>query len=218
MHRIADDVFHLPLTPRAAINAYVIGDVLVDAGIPMFGRKIPGRLAGHTISAHTLTHAHPDHAGGSKAVCDALGVPMWAPAGDAAAVERGRTVGPPGRFKSVLEKAGGFPAVAVERRLQEGDDVAGFRVVDVAGHAPGLIALWRESDRLALVSDLVYVTDMYGREIEPTVPEWQYNLDTGQAKRSILKLAALDPRTVGLGHLGPLTGPDLRQKLERAAA
>ena len=96
--------------------------------------------------------------------------------------------------------------------------MAGFRVIDVYGHAPGLIGLWRESDRLALVSDLVYITDMYGRPIDPSVPDDPYNLDTAQAKRSILKLARLDPLTVCVGHLGPLTGPGLRAKLERAGA
>ena len=37
--------------------------------------------------------------------------------------------------------------------VSEGDEVAGFRVIHFPGHAPGLIGLWRESDRVALVSD-----------------------------------------------------------------
>ena len=31
-------------------------------------------------------------------------------------------------------------------------------------------------------------------------------------------LAALRPRIVGVGHLGPMTGPDVAAELERAAA
>ena len=82
MREIAENVWHIPLMPRDGMNAYVLGDVLVDAGLAGHGKKLPGKLGGHTITAHTLTHAHPDHVGGSKHLVDALGVPFWAPAGD----------------------------------------------------------------------------------------------------------------------------------------
>src|SRR3712207_1348304 len=50
--------------------------------------------------------------------------------------------------------------VTIDGTVSEGDDVAGFEVVHLPGHAPGLIALWRESDRLALTSDVFYTLDM----------------------------------------------------------
>jgi glyoxylase-like metal-dependent hydrolase (beta-lactamase superfamily II) len=106
--------------------------------------------------------------------------------------------------------------VQIDGTVEEGDVIAGFEVVLLDGHAPGLIGLWRKADRLAIVSDAIYVADMYGRPRDPTVPDEPYNLDTAKAKRSILKLAALDPLTVCPGHLGPVTGPGLRAKLERA--
>lgn len=108
--------------------------------------------------------------------------------------------------------------VQIDGTVQEGDEVAGFRVVDLSGHAPGLVGLWRESDRLALVSDTVYLSDMYGRPTDAQVPDEPYNLDTAKARAAIRKLAELDPLSVWPGHLGPLTGPDVREKLERAAA
>ena len=49
--------------------------------------------------------------------------------------------------------------VEIAGTVDEGDDVSGFRVVHLPGHAPGLIALFRESDRLALTSDCFYVID-----------------------------------------------------------
>ena len=36
--------------------------------------------------------------------------------------------------------------VRIAGTVREGDDVAGFEVVELAGHAPGLIGLWRASD------------------------------------------------------------------------
>lgn len=108
--------------------------------------------------------------------------------------------------------------VHIDGTVSEGDPVAGFDVVDLPGHAPGLIGLWRERDRVALVSDCFYMTDMHGRPQPPAVPVDAYNFDTAEAKRSIAKLAALDPRIVLPGHLGPLTGPTVVAQLEAAAA
>ena len=50
-------------------------------------------------------------------------------------------------------------AVKIDGTVGEGDDVAGFEVIHFPGHARGLIGLWRESDRLALVSDVIYLID-----------------------------------------------------------
>ncbi len=41
---------------------------------------------------------------------------------------------------------------------------------------------------------------------------------TERARESVRRLAALRPRIVGVGHLGPVTGPDVVAELERAAA
>jgi glyoxylase-like metal-dependent hydrolase (beta-lactamase superfamily II) len=101
--------------------------------------------------------------------------------------------------------------------LREGDDVAGFRVVELPGHAPGLIGLFRAADGVALVSDCVYMTSMWGRPQPASVPLDAYNLDDAQARDSVRKLAALRPRAVWPGHRGPLAGPDVVPALERAA-
>jgi glyoxylase-like metal-dependent hydrolase (beta-lactamase superfamily II) len=108
--------------------------------------------------------------------------------------------------------------VQVAGTLDEGDDVAGFKVIHLPGHAPGLIGLFRESDRLALVSDTVYTLDAQSGRKEPAhVPHPAFNQDTEQALVSIGKLAALNPTTVWAGHADPVTG-DVKAQLERAAA
>ena len=106
--------------------------------------------------------------------------------------------------------------VRIADTIDEGDEVAGFKVVHLPGHAPGQIGLWRESDRLALSSDCFYVIDMWGRRTAAHVPEPMYNFDTDQARASIRKLAALEPAAAWSGHDRPLTG-DVRSQLERAA-
>jgi glyoxylase-like metal-dependent hydrolase (beta-lactamase superfamily II) len=108
--------------------------------------------------------------------------------------------------------------VQISGTVSEGDRVAGFEVVELDGHAPGMIGLWRAEDRVALVSDTVYVTTMLGRPTAAHVPHPAYNLDLERARRSVRRLAELDPLIVGVGHLGPMEGQGVRAELERAAA
>ena len=206
MKQIADGVFHIPLAPRDTVNAYVIGDVLVDAGIPLMGKKLPGRLQGTTIAAHTLTHAHPDHVGGSKAVLDALKVPMWVGAGDADAVEAGVAVPKDTPVKGLVKLASKFPKVKVDRRLQEGDEVAGFTVLDAPGHSPGHVAFWRESDRTLICGDVWFNIDF--RTMRPRLgpPLKLPTVDPALNRRSQQKLLDLKPEVVGFGHGPVMTG------------
>jgi glyoxylase-like metal-dependent hydrolase (beta-lactamase superfamily II) len=106
--------------------------------------------------------------------------------------------------------------VEIADTVNEGDDVAGFRVIELSGHSPGLIGLWREADRLALVSDLVYTLDMWGRSCAPRLPENTYNYDTVQARASIRKLAEMEPAAAWPGHAKPITS-DVRGQLLQAA-
>ena len=107
--------------------------------------------------------------------------------------------------------------VKISGTVSEGDDVAGFKVLHFPGHAPGLIGLWRESDRVALTSDVFYVINMWGRDCEPNLPFAGYNWDNDKARESVRKLAALDPEVCHPGHARELRG-DVRARLERAAA
>ena len=116
---------------------------------------------------------------------------------------------------------GGLPIAGT---VAEGDDVAGFTVYDFPGHAPGLIGLFRESDRLCLCSDAIYMVDSMRlaplpEEEAPTVPHPVWNQDTRQAAESVRGLAALEPHAVWPGHEHGVTGEpaEVRSRLERAA-
>ena len=106
--------------------------------------------------------------------------------------------------------------VKISGTVKEGDEVAGFKVIELPGHAPGQIGLWRESDRLALTSDAFYLIDMWGRDSSAHLPDDLYNYDTEQARASLRKLAALEPAVAWPGHAGALS-EDVRGELERAA-
>ena len=47
----------------------------------------------------------------------------------------------------------------ISETLSEDDEIAGFKVLHMPGHAPGQIALFRESNRVALTTDTFYMVD-----------------------------------------------------------
>ena len=78
MKQLADSVWHLDTVPMPnAVNAFLIGDVLVDAGGRRSGKRILRQLDGHEVTAHAITHAHPDHQGSSDEICTKLGFHTW---------------------------------------------------------------------------------------------------------------------------------------------
>jgi glyoxylase-like metal-dependent hydrolase (beta-lactamase superfamily II) len=123
-----------------------------------------------------------------------------------------------GSHKSKAGTPSAFEPEQIAATLTGGDDVAGFEVVHLPGHPPGLIALWRQSNRLALTSDCFYTLDpITARHGPPRVPHRAFNQNTELARASIRKLAALEPASAWPGHAQPLTG-DVATQLEHAAA
>ena len=212
MKRVAEDVWMLSGFPPNAINVYLAGDVLVDAGTRFAARRILRQVRGRPIAAHALTHAHPDHRGSSHTLCQTLGLPLWCGTADVAVVE-GRPAGPPSRRRGpsvtvALERFWSGPSHPVARVLSEGDEIAGFRVLDAPGHSPGHVALWREHDRVLIAGDVLngqhLLTGLPGLHEPPGV----LSHDPALNRRSIRRLAALSPAVVLFGHGPPWRDPD----------
>lgn len=233
MERVADGVWLLRGDLRGAMNIYFIEDgdgvIQFDAGTKGMTRKArvaAARLGG--LKRVILSHAHADHRG----TAPFMGVPVHCHPDEVAYAESDAAI-PAYQDLSLLPVApirwvyppllrhwDGGP-VMIEGTVTEGDEVAGFKVIHFPGHAPGLIGLWRESDRVALVSDVVYLVDSARfkalPEGEASVPHPAWAWDHAMAKDSVRKLAALEPAVVGAGHAPPLRGENLRETLERAA-
>lgn len=207
MKQLVEGVWQLDGTPRDGINVYVIGDVLVDAGTALDKGRILRQVEGRSISTHALTHAHPDHYGSSHAVCEALDVSLWCGAADAEAVEAGKTIGPRGIR---LPAAKAHP---VARELREGDEVAGFTVLDTPGHSPGHVSYWRESDRVLLCGDVMWGWNPFLTRGPIREPFGIVTPDVARNRESARRIAALEPSLVCFGH-----GPPLRDPAKLAAA
>jgi glyoxylase-like metal-dependent hydrolase (beta-lactamase superfamily II) len=200
---LAPGVWRLAELPRPLINVYLAEDVLIDAGRRWDRGRIRKQLAGREISMVALTHVHPDHQGCAKAICEEHGVPLACHEDDVDAMEGRRSVAatqhPLARTFGRLWQG---PPHPVDRVLREGDEVAGFRVVHAPGHAPGEVILFRESDRVAICGDVIRNITFVTMRSRLDAPPKDLTPDPAENRRSIRKLAALNPSLILPGH-GP---------------
>jgi len=233
MEKVAEGVWLLRGDARGEMNVYFIEDgdgvVQFDAGTKKMtkaARAAAEHLGG--LKRIVLGHAHADHRG----TAPGLGTDVFCHPDEVADAENDASIFSYMDFSEIpfmpvrlltpfLMRRWDGGAVKIAGTVSEGDDVAGFQVIHFPGHAPGLIGLWRESDRVALVSDVIYLGDSVRMkrlpEGEATVPHPASTWNHPQAKESVRKLAALEPVVVGAGHAGPLRGENLRGTLEQAA-
>jgi glyoxylase-like metal-dependent hydrolase (beta-lactamase superfamily II) len=209
LQKLADDLHILSGFPPFAINVYLMGDVLVDAGSRHAAKRILRQLRGRTLATHALTHAHPDHQGSSHEICDALSIPLWCGERDAEAVEDGkiRERMPSHPINSVIARVFPGPPHPVSRRLREGDEVAGFKVLDVPGHSAGHVAYWREADRALICGDVFTNMDTVTGLPGLHEPKRFFTPDPARNRESMRRLAELEPALVCFGHGRPLRNP-----------
>jgi glyoxylase-like metal-dependent hydrolase (beta-lactamase superfamily II) len=210
MKQLADDVFLLDGWPPNAINVYLVGDVLIDAATRQAERRILRQIAGRSLDAHALTHAHPDHQGSSHAICERLGLPLWCGQDDVPAMETPGGIAAsqaPGWVNAFQRRFWTGPPHPVARALVEGDEVAGFSVLETPGHSRGHVAYWRESDRVLILGDVLnninVRTGVPGLHEPPKV----FTPDPARNRRSARRLAELRPSLTCFGHGAPLRDP-----------
>jgi hydroxyacylglutathione hydrolase len=151
-----------------AMNVYLLED---DGGVVAFDAGEKGMAPAIAAAAErmgglrrvVLGHADTDHRGSAPALSRIAPVVCHPDAVAEAEGSGGRSYWDPSRlpaairaFHAVMHRFvwDGGP-VQIAGTVQEGDQVAGFEVIGLAGHAPGQIGLWRARDRVALVSDTI---------------------------------------------------------------
>src|SRR5918999_1974166 len=225
---VADGVWRVRGGVPRTMNVYLIEDdgggvTMFDAGVKSMVNALAAACAGPGgLNRIVLGHGHVDHRGAAPG----LGAPVLCHPDNRADAEgdAGRHYADMSKLRPyarpvyphLLDMWDGGP-VEIAGTVEENDDVSGFRVVLIAGHAPGMIALYRERDGLALTSDCFYTLDIQtGLHGPPRVPHAAFNLDTEHARESIRKVAELRPSAAWPGHAEPLT-EDVAAQLERAA-
>jgi glyoxylase-like metal-dependent hydrolase (beta-lactamase superfamily II)/predicted ester cyclase len=212
------------------MNVYLIEDeggvTVFDAGVVQMNHAIMAagaRFGG--IRRVVLSHADADHRGGAAG----LDAPVYCHPLERSAAQS------PSHYRdywnlSLLSRWSrpAYPRLMahwdggpleIAGTVEDGEEIAGFKVLNLPGHAPGLIGLFREEDGLALVSDcLLTLNAETGLGRPAQVPHPALNYDTNEARESIRRLAALGPKVVWPGHAKPVAGDDIDLQLQRAAS
>jgi len=100
----------------------------------------------------------------------------------------------------------------------------GWRWVESPGHTPGHVSLFREADRFLIAGDAVVTTKQESalavltQREEVHGPPMYYTTDWRAARRSVERLAALEPEIVATGHGVPLRGAEAGAALIDLAA
>lgn len=197
-------------TGLLAGRVYAIEDpdglTLIDTGISLAAARILKQLraAGFQpgdVKRILITHAHPDHAGGLPKLKAETGAEVMASAlekpvllGEVPILRPERRLRPPAvRLK---------PA-PVDRVLEDSEMIlevmGGLQALHTPGHAPGHLSFWHPGKRILFCGDVIF--NLTGLAL----PWRVFTVDMAEDKRSIRRLASLEPEVVCFGHGNPLT-------------
>jgi len=246
MKQVAKGVHQL--TIKRFVNVYFVetgqsGEwVLVDTGLPGSEKDIIAAAdtlfyPGTHPEAILLTHGHMDHSGSVRALAEHWKVPVLAhplelpfltakavyPPADPT-VDRGGTLAFVSRFfpPQSFQLTDFVQALPTESEA-EVPYLPEWRWLHTPGHAPGQLALFRESDRTLLGGDAFATAN------HESVPELllqipaisvagaPFNYDWEQVRSSVQKLAALRPDAIGCGHGPAVQGAEYTAQLQHLA-
>lgn len=222
--------FPLPMGVRH-VHCYLLpgdgGWTLVDTGLglPEADERWTRALGGIEVARIVVTHFHPDHAGGGEDAQRLTGAVVYQGADDYAQCERvWGSADWSERLADYLQHHG-LPAETADglrhesttfapfirfardpELLREGDEVAGWRVLELPGHADGHICL--ERDGVLVVGDHLLGV------VTPTVGLYPASRPDplGDYQASLRRTIELDPRIALPGHGDPVERPGERAR------
>lgn len=205
--------------------------VLIDAGMPGSASRIIRAAEewigpGARLAAIVLTHGHFDHVGSLRPLMDRWDVPVYAHKLELPYLT-GRSSYPPpdptvgGGAMAALARFYPRGPIDLGDRVQalpaDGSvpEMPGWRWIHTPGHTPGHVSLFRDSDRTLIVGDAFVTTKQESATAVLTQrpelhgPPAYYTPDWESARRSVERLAALEPLRVATGHGPPLEGREM---------
>jgi|ETN01SMinimDraft_4_1059930.scaffolds.fasta_scaffold72796_1 glyoxylase-like metal-dependent hydrolase (beta-lactamase superfamily II) len=195
---------------RYECNTYVLkGEelVLIDPGSADNHDYLIQKLHEKNINISQIklivnTHCHYDHGGGNKKLKEFTKAQLAIHSLDATALEQGNSEKTGFKFASNLnyikDKLGKneIDTLIIERKLEEGYLINGFKVIHTPGHTSGSICLYNESEKILISGDTIFDANSIGRTDLPSG-------SSEQLKQSLEKLSELDVEIILPGH-GPV--------------
>jgi glyoxylase-like metal-dependent hydrolase (beta-lactamase superfamily II) len=221
------------------VNVFALGEpggpwVLVDAGLAGsagYIRRAVARRFGE--KAHPegvlLTHGHFDHVGSARDLADRWDVPIYAHPLETPYLRglsdyppRDPTMGGAMAQMSRLMPDHGYDFGERVRTLPADGGVPGlpgWRWMHTPGHTPGHVSLFREADGVLLAADAFATMNLDSwasyltRERGLNRPSPPFTFDWETTRRSVARLADLEPRVVAAGHGLPMAGDHVASEL-----
>jgi glyoxylase-like metal-dependent hydrolase (beta-lactamase superfamily II) len=213
--------------------------VLIDAGMPgSAARIIRGAEEwigpGSAPAAIILTHGHFDHVGALEGLLEQWDVPVYAHRLELPYLT-GRSSYPPpdptvgGGAMAAMSRFYPRGPINLGGRVQAlpedgtAPGMPGWRWIPTPGHTPGHVSLFREADRTLIAGDAFVTTKqesamaVLSQRPELHGPPAYYTPDWESARRSVERLAALEPLRVATGHGPPLEGRAMLADLQELA-
>jgi glyoxylase-like metal-dependent hydrolase (beta-lactamase superfamily II) len=238
---VADHVVGLRIV---FVNVFAIttptGWTLIDAGLPFSAGRIRS-WAERQFGEHArpqsivLTHGHFDHTGAIEDLLKTWDVPVYAHRLEMPYLTGEKKYPPPdpsagGGLMSFLSPLYPRGPVDIRDHVRPFPDdgavpgMPGWQCIFTPGHTAGHCSFFRPEDRTLLVGDAFCTTDQQSflavarQKPELHGPPAYYTPDWTNARRSVEKLAALEPRILAPGHGLPMSGGAIPSQLATLAA
>jgi len=193
------------------------GVSIIDAGLKLATDRILRQLAASgrqptDVKRIIITHAHPDHVGGLPSLQAATGAEVIASFVERPYVEgKAPMVTPPkDKLRGIARmmspsKPPTLAGTPVDRDVADGEMIpetfGGMQVIFTPGHSPGHISLWQPQKRVLITGDVVMKFPVRGWSL----PFSGFTPDMDEDRRSVQRIAALEPLIVCFGHGTPIT-------------
>lgn len=209
MQPIIENVYTFTGLPAGRVYCLVDSDglTLIDASVAPAGKRILKQITAKgyqpkDVKRILITHAHPDHVGSLPYLKDVTGAAIWASALEKPVIQgeipipRAKTRIRPPNIK--------LKPVSVDRELTDGETLpeilGGLQAIGTPGHAPGHISFWHPEKRILFTGDVIFNIPRKMR-----LPFTFLTVDMNENRRSVTKIAALEPKISCFGHGKPIT-------------